>query len=211
MHTMGVWMLRAVLRAGCVVANLCRAGGVRRRPTASKSGSGAFTVEFALLLFGVIALFALVGEFLRVALANQILATATKAAANRVASLQASSGANCRNAITGAFQDDRNASWLLDVNGDGVLSVNVTTITTDRWPDPAASTSDIEVVMGWDDDPDGGVDWSDGVAGDCGDTGSWLRLRSQVLIRPWFALFRTVAPSGLPLRHESWARNTRTS
>lgn len=205
-------VLRVVERTRRVRANSGACAGRRERAArVVASARGAFTIEFALLLFAVITLFALVGEFLRVSLANQILATATKAAANRVASLSSTSGANCLNAVTGAFQGDRNARWLLDVNGDGTLSVNVTAAAANSWPDPSASTSDIEVVMGWDDDPSGGVDWSDGTAGDCGDTGSWLRLRAQVFIRPWFGLFRPLAPSGLPLRHESWARNTRTS
>lgn len=184
---------------------------VAERARGARSARGAVTVEFTLVIFAVITLFAVVGEFLRVSLADQILATATKAAANRVASLSTTSAANCRNAVTGAFQGDANARWLLDVNGDGTLSVNVTTATADSWPDPAASTSDVEVVLSWDDDPDGGVDWSDGVAGDCGGAGSWLRLRAQAFIRPWFGLFRPLAPTGLPLRHESWARNTRTT
>lgn len=172
---------------------------------------GAFAVEFTLFLFAAIALFAVVGEFLRVSLADQILATATKTAANRVASLTSTTGNNCQNAITGAFQQDQNARWLLDRDSDGTLSVNVTTATTDAWPDASASTSDVEVVISWDDDPDGGVDWSDATAGDCGDTGSWLRLRAQTTIRPWYGLFRPLAPNGLPIRHESWARNTRST
>ena len=172
---------------------------------------GAFTVEFTLILFAAITLFAVVGEFLRVSLVNQILATATKSAANRVASLTSTTGNNCQNAINAAFQADRNARWLLDIDNDGALTVNVTTAAGDRWPDHTASTSDVEVVIGWDDDPDGGVDWSDGVAGDCGDTGSWLRVRAQAVIRPWYGLFRPLVPNGWPLRHESWARNARTT
>lgn len=172
---------------------------------------GAFTVEFTLILFAIITLFAVVGEFLRVSLVNQVLATATKSAATGVASLVSTAGNNCQNAVTTAFQADRNARWLLDLDNDGTLSVNVTTAAADRWPDAAASTSDVEVVIGWDDDPDGGVDWSDGTAGDCGDTGSWLRLRAQVSVRPWYALFRPLAPNGWPLRHESWARNARST
>lgn len=172
---------------------------------------GAFTIEFTLLLFAAITLFAVVGEFLRVSLINQILATATKSAANRVASLTSTSGNNCQNAINAAFQANRNARWLLDLDNNGTLSVNITTAATDQWPNHIASTSDVEVVIGWDDDPTGGVDWSDGVAGDCGDTGSWLRLRAQASVRPWYGLFRPLAPNGWPLRHESWARNARST
>lgn len=179
--------------------------GLRRR------ACGAFTVEFTLVLFATVTLFAVVGEFLRISLVNQMLATATKSAANHVAALVSTAGNNCQNAITAAFQADGNARWLLDLNNDGTLTVNVTTAATNSWPDATASTTDVEVVIGWDDDPDGGVDWSDGVAGDCGDTGSWLRLRGQVSVRPWFALFRPLAPNGWPLRHESWARNARSS
>lgn len=182
-------------------------GFAKSRPRRAR---GAFTVEFALVLFAAITLFAVVGEFLRVSLLNQTLATTTKTAANSVASLLSTAGNNCQNAITTAFGADRNARWLLDLDNDGTLSVNVTTAAADQWPDAAASTSDVEVVISWDDDPNGGVDWSDSVAGDCGDTGSWLRLRAQVSVRPWFGLFRPLAPNGWPLRHESWARNTRT-
>ena len=172
---------------------------------------GAFTTEFALMLMAAIALFALVGEFLRVTLIDQVLATATKAAARRVASLTSTAGNNCANAVTSAFSEDANARWLLDRNNDGTLSVNVTTAATDIWPAANASTSDVEVMISWDDDPDGGVDWSDAVAGECGGQGSWLRLRAQIAVPPWYGLFRPLVPNGLVMRHESWARNTRTS
>lgn len=162
------------------------------------------------MVIAAVSLFALVGEFLRVSLIDQVLATATKSAARRVASLTSTAGNNCQNAVTGAFAADANARWLLDRDNNGALAVNVTTATNDAWPDPAASTSEVEVVISWDDDPDGGVAFGDGVAGDCGDTGSWLRLRTQTVVRPWFALFRPVAPNGLVVRHESWARNTRS-
>lgn len=162
------------------------------------------------MVIAAVSLFALVGEFLRVSLIDQVLATATKSAARRVASLTSTAGNNCQNAITGAFAADANARWLLDRDNNGAVAVNVTTAANDAWPDPAASTSEVEVVISWDDDPDGGVAFGDGVAGDCGDTGSWLRLRTQTVVRPWFALFRPVVPNGLIVRHESWARNTRS-
>lgn len=174
-----------------------------------RSARGAFSIEFSLMLIAAISLFALVGEFLRVSLMDQVLATATKSAARHVASLTSTAGDNCRNAITGAFDADANARWLFDGDSDGALAVNVTTAANDTWPDPAASTSEVEVVISWDDSPDGGVAFADSVAGDCGDTGSWLRLRAQTVVRPWFALFRPALPNGLVVRHESWARNTR--
>ena len=183
--------------------------GSARLRRARRTVRGAFSVEFAFMLLAAIALFALVGEFLRVSLINQVLATATKSAARRVASLVSTAGNNCANAVTSAFSEDANARWLLDRNDDGTLSVNITTATTDIWPAVNASTSDIEVVLSWDDDPDGGVDWSDAVAGQCGGHGSWLRLRAQIAVPPWYGLFRPLAPNGLVMRHESWARNTR--
>lgn len=192
----------------------CAGGRDRHGATAvvaTGEQGGSLTVEFALILLTAIALFALVGEFLRVSLVDQILRTATKSAARRVAALGSTTGSNCNDAVTGAFQDDRNARWLLDRDDDGALTVNVTAASADLWPDVAASTSDVEVVISWDDDPDGGVDWSDGAAGDCGGRGSWLRLRAQVAVLPWYGLFRPLAPNGLIVRHESWARNTRSS
>ena len=65
----------------------------------------------------------------------------------------------------------------------------------------------MKVAITWDDSPYDGVD--DGVAGNCGGTGSWVKVRSEVFVEPWFAPFRPLIPNGMPVRHESWGRANR--
>ncbi len=163
-------------------------------------------VEFALFLFVGMSLFALVGEMLRFSLFDQMLARSAHAAARAVAGLPAPTG--CAAAIQTAFQNDRVGRWLFDRNGDGALGIAVETLTTDTWP-ARDETQEVQVAISWDTNPQGGVDWSDGTAGACGGTGSWLRLRAQIVLRPWFGPFRTASPNGLLVRQESWGRNVR--
>ena len=169
-----------------------------------KNVRGMFAVEFGLIMLIALFLFALIGEFLRVSLYDQILARATHLSARAVAVLPVSSG--CAAAVSEAFTNDGTARWLFDEDGDGSVSVGVSVAT--GWP--AAGSNEVQVAISWDDDPSDGVDWSEAVAGQCGGNGSWLRVRSRVAVRPWFAPFRAVAPDGVVLSHESWARNNRS-
>lgn len=170
---------------------------------ASKA-QGMFSVEFGLVTIIAIMLFALVGEFLRLSLFDQTLARATHSSARAVAALPVNSG--CVAAVSSAFAADGAGSWLFDANGDGSLAVGV--VAADRWPTDDAN--EVQVTLSWDDDPSDGVDWGQAATGQCGGTGSWLRVRSRVEVRPWFAPFRAAAPNGLVLNHESWARNNRS-
>ena len=150
------------------------------------------------------ALFAFVGEFLRISLIDQTLARATHLAARAVATATSSTG--CHTLASRAISND-GAAGLLDRNNDGALSVDVETET--GWPDPVAGT-DVQLHISWDEDPSDGVDYSDTVGTGCGDAGSWLRVRSRIAVRPWFGPFRTmVSAEGIVLRHESWGRNNR--
>ena len=177
-------------------ASLQAPGGLRR------GARGGIAVEFALLLFSIILLFAFVAEFLRFSLINQVLARTTHLSARSVVALPTASG--CEAAVRSTFADDATASWLLDRNNDGTLDVVVAT--ADGWPSDAG---EVNLTISWDDDPANGVDWSDAAAGTCGGTGSWLRIRARVSALPWYGPFRALAPGGLTLTHESWGRNSR--
>ena len=165
---------------------------------------GVFSVEFALVLFIAIALFAFIGEFLRISMIDQALARATHVAARAVSTATTTSG--CHAIASNAIQNDRGSNWALDSNGDGTIAFHVETTT--GWPDPT-NAGEVLMVITWDDDPSDTVDWSDGVGTSCGDTDSWLRLRTRVSVRPWFGPFRAAVPGGIVLRHESWGRNNR--
>lgn len=178
-----------------------RIGGLA---SSHKRARGMFSVEFGLITLIALTLFAVVGEFLRVSLYDQTLARATHLSAQAVARLPVSSG--CAAAVTNAFANDGTARWLFDENNDGTVSVGFTT--ADGWP--ASDANEVQVSISWDGNPSDGVDWSEAVAGQCGDTGSWLRVRSRLAVRPWFAPFRAAAPNGVVLNHESWARNNRS-
>ena len=165
---------------------------------------GALAVEFALLLFAAITLFAFVGEFLRLSLIDQQLSRTTHRAARAVAGLR--TGTGCEAEVRRVFGLDDRAAWLMDANNDGVLDVQVAT--ANGWPDPTLG-GDVRVNISWDEDPADGVMWQDAVSGGCGRTGTWLRLRSHIVVRPWYGLFRPLAPNGLHLQHESWGHNNR--
>lgn len=165
---------------------------------------GAIAVEFAFLLFSVIALFAFVGEFLRLSLIDQQLARVTHLGARAVAGLRVSAG--CEAEIRRVFTGDNIAAWLLDANNDNLLDVVVRTAA--GWPDRTLG-GDVRVNISWDDDPVDGLNWGDAILGGCGRTGTWLRIRSQTTVRPWYGPFRALAPAGLFLQHESWGANSR--
>ena len=179
-------------------------GRIGRLASSHKRARGMFSVEFGLITLIALTLFAVVGEFLRVSLYDQTLARATHLSAQAVARLPVSSG--CAAAVTNAFANDGTARWLFDENNDGTVTVGFTT--ADGWP--ASDANEVQVSISWDGNPSDGVDWSEAVAGQWGDTGSWLRVRSRLAVRPWFAPFRAAAPNGVVLNHESWARNNRS-
>ena len=178
----------------------------REAPVAGRrrDARGAMTVEFMLILLASLTLFALVGEFFRISLIDQVLAGVTHRSTRAAAVLPTDTGCVAR--VQAVFSGDDTARWLFDRNDDGTLAVEARIGT--NWPatNPA---QEVQIAITWDDDPDGGVDWSDGTAGSCGDTGSWLRVRSQITVEPWFVPFRALAPQGFTLQHESWGRNNR--
>lgn len=182
-------------------------GARRSRNPRSMGGAlagGALAVEFALLLFSAITLFAFVGEFLRLSLIDQQLSRTTHRAARAVAGLR--TGTGCEAEVRRVFGLDDRAAWLMDANNDGVLEVQVAT--ANGWPDQTLG-GDVRVNISWDEDPADGVTWNDAVSGGCGRTGTWLRLRAHTVVRPWYGPFRPLAPNGLHLQHESWGHNNR--
>ena len=181
-----------------------RARNPRFNAAAKRRMNGVFSVEFALVLFVAMALFAFIGEFLRISLIDQALARGTHVAARAVSTATTSIG--CHAVATDAMQQDQGSNWALDTNNDGTIDFHVET--TDGWPDPT-NVGEVLMTISWDNDPAGGVDWSDATGTACGDTDSWLRLRTRIAVRPWFAPFRAAVPGGIVLRHESWGRNDR--
>ena len=173
-----------------------RADGKRMR--------GVFSVEFALVLFVAMAIFAFIGEFLRISMIDQALARATHVAARAVATATTSIG--CHAVATAAINEDLPSNWALDSNNDGTIEFHVET--ADGWPDPA-NAGEVLIAISWDADPADAVDWSDATGTGCGGTDSWLRLRTRIAVRPWFGPFRAAVPNGIVLRHESWGRNDR--
>ena len=170
-------------------------------PSPSRSGRGQrgiYALEFTLVLLGSLSLLIPASEFLRVSLFDQVLARATHQAA-----LAASADpADCEEGIRGAFQrrdGETMIGWLLDMQGDGTVEVTV----ADDWPDPNDAVPEVLVTVGWDDDPNDGLDWADG----CGGGGSWIRLRSRIVVRPWFLFGQAIWPDGFNREHVSWARN----
>ena len=181
-----------------------RARPFRQRDPRRQAGHAA--IEFGLLLMTVILLFAFVGEWLRFSLISQTLARTTHLSARAVAAQPTATA--CEATVTNTFTEDVTASWLLDRNDDGTLDVVVTT--ADGWP---ANTGEVNLAISWEDNPNDGAEteiaWDDAVAGSCGGTGTWLRIRARAAPLPWYGPFRTLMPDGLALSHESWARNSR--
>ena len=170
-----------------------------------KGSRGVFSVEFAFVLLLAMMLYALVGEILRLSMIDQALARATHLAARAVATAQTNSG--CHALASDAINNDYAAPWLLDSNDDGTIAFHVATTATSSTP---IAGTEVQLTISWDQDPADGIDFSDTVGNGCGDTGSWLRVRSRITVQPWFGLFRTwIAPEGIVMRHESWGRNNR--
>lgn len=185
------------LGGGAVRRRRCGFGSKRRQ-------RGVFSVEFALTLFVAVALFAFIGEFLRISMIDQALARATSVAARAVAATPAANA--CRAAASDAIRRDAASNWALDSDNDGTIATHIEAAT--GWPDPS-NAGEVLMVITWDDDPAGGVDWSDAAGTGCGGTDSWLRLRTRIAVQPWFGPFRAATPNGIVLRHESWAKNDR--
>ena len=169
----------------------------------SKGSRGIFSVEFGLALLVAMILFSLAGEILRLSMINQTLARATHLAARAVATAETNIGCHVRasNAVSNDY-----AAGLLDSNDDGTVAVQVETAATTSAP---VAGTEVQLAISWDQNPVDGIDFSDAVGSGCGDTGSWLRIRSRIAVRPWFGLFRVWAANGIVLRHESWGRNNR--
>lgn len=167
---------------------------------------GVIAVEFSLLLFTFLLLFAFVGEWLRFSLIQQTLSRMTHLSARAVSALPTSSG--CETAVTAVFNADPTSSWMLDSDNDGTLDVRVTT--ADGWP---ADAGDVSVAISWEANPNDAAEtdiaWDDAISGSCGGNGSWLRIRARTSPPPWYGPFRTLMPNGLSLTHESWGRNAR--
>ncbi len=162
-------------------------------------------VEFALVFLASLSLFGLAGELFRLSMIDQTLAEVTHESAQAISGLP-DGDVECEETIQRMFDRNVGARWLFDRNGND--TVDIIFSYSDTWP--AVTLSDeIGIAISWDDDPEAGVDWTDVTTGSCGGDGSWLRLRSQFAVQPWFGPIRALW--GATYRqHESWGRNSRT-
>ena len=164
---------------------------------ALRRADGSAMVEFFLILMASLALFLPVGEMLRISMYDQALARATHQGARAAAA----DPTKCETAIVEAFQADRFARWLLDQNNNDRVDI---VARPSSWPDASAG-EEVQITVVADSDLFDGVDWE--IAGRCGPAGSWIRVRSRVVIEPGMAPLRLLWPGGLRRQHQSWARN----
>ena len=167
--------------------------------------AGAMAVEFGLVFLASLALFGLAGEFIRISMIDQTLARVTYESAKAISGLP-EGDVDCENTIQRAFDRDVGARWLFDRNGDG--TVNIVFSFGPLWPQVTLN-DEIGIAISWDNDPETAVDWNDAITGSCGGDGSWLRLRSQFAVQPWFGPVRPFW-GVMHRQHESWGRNSRT-
>ena len=165
-----------------------------------RRASGAVAVEFAIVMMGALALFVPVGEFYRLSLFDQALARATHEAARAAAA----DPANCEQAIQDAMHADRLALAMLDLDEDGTIGIVVNPANADGWPS-GSSTEEVLVTVVADNDLFDGVDWD--VTGGCGAPGSWIEVRSRMVVRPWSGPLQAMWSQGIRLYQENWARN----
>ena len=165
------------------------------RNVSLRGARGAMTVEYGLVLLASLAFFAPAGEFFRLSFVDQTLARATHEAARAAAS----DPANCDTRIQRAFEADGAARWLFDLNDDGDIGI---VPGEDTWPDNSAA-SEVQVGVSWDGDLSDGITWA---GSGCGDSGSWIRVRSRIVVQPSFGPMRAWW-GGIRREHVSWARN----
>ena len=164
-------------------------------------------VEFSLVFLASLSLFGLAGELFRLSLIDQTLAEVTHESAQAVSSLP-DGDVECEETIQRVFDRNVGSRWLFDRNGNDSVDIVFSYSDSDAWPSVTLG-DEIGITISWDNDPEAGVDWSDATAGSCGGDGSWLRLRSQFAVQPWFGPVRPFW--GATYRqHESWGRNSRT-
>lgn len=134
------------------------------------------------LLFGV-------GEFYRLSLSDQALARAAHLAARAAGT----DPGNCEQAARAAFEGDSLAGWLFDRDDDGTIG-----FVSGGGPDGSAG-QEVRIDISSDDgDVSNGVDFT---GSQCGNPGSWIRVRVVVPVRARFA-FRDVLRERV-----SWAVN----
>ena len=168
--------------------------------TGKRRAYGAVAVEFVIVMMGAFALLAPVGEFYRLSLFDQALARATHEGARAAAA----DPANCEKAIVDAFHADGLALAMLDLNEDGSIGIVANPVNPYGWPN-GSSAEEVQVTVVADDDLFDGVDWN--VTGGCGSSGSWIEVRSRIVVRPWFGPLRALWSNGIRRQQESWARN----
>ena len=158
-------------------------------------------MEFVLIMIAALALFLPVGEFYRLSLVDQALARATHEGARRAAA----DPARCGTAVGDAFQADALAAWLLDLNDDSTLGIVTNPADPNGWPS-GSPTEEVQITIVADEDLFDATPWELATGG-CGVDGSWIEVRSRVVIEPWFAPLRLVWPNGIQRQQQSWARN----
>lgn len=151
--------------------------------------SGAYVVEFVLVLMVMLPVTFAAGEFGRVSLCDQALARAT----HRAAVAAGMNADDCENQAREAFAGDAVARWLFDFDDDGAIG-----FVTGTAPDLDAGREVRLDIVSDDRDVSNGVDLS---TPGCGEPGSWIRVEAWVPIRGRFGIGDIVR------RHASWALN----
>lgn len=162
-----------------------------------RRANGVFAVEFALILAVSLALFLPMAEFFRLSMYDQALARVT----NLGVRAAAADPNNCETAIEDAFHADSLALWLLDQNSNGLIEISAGAA---DWP-VVSSGVEAHVNVSSDADLYDGSDWE--IVGACGPPGSWISLRSRIVVQPGFGALRLVWPDGFRRQQQSWARN----
>ncbi len=185
----------------------------RRRPRRGAGGGcglgrsaarGAFTVEFVLTLIASMALFVPVGEFLRISMYDQALAQATHQAARAAAAEPNNADKDkCKDAIRHAFQNGLLSGWLFDRDEDGTVEIE---FVSDDWPmGSTLADKELEISLRADEDLYDGDEWKE--IDECGQEGSWIRVRAGIVIEPWWYSDFGLFGGGIRRQEQSWARN----
>ena len=151
------------------------------------------------------ALFVPVGEFLRISMYDQALAQATHRAARAAAAEPNNADQNkCKDAIRDSFQNGLLSGWLFDRDDDGTVEIDFVSY---DWPSGSPNQDEeVQISLRADDDLyTAGDEWEK--IDECGQEGSWIRVRAGILIKPWWSSDFGLFGGGIRRQEQSWARN----
>ena len=101
--------------------------------------------------------------------------------------------------------EDPLAAWLLDLNEDSAIGIVTNPLDPEGWPSGSA-TEEVQITIVTDEDLFDGNPW-ELEGGGCGAPGSWIEVRSRIVVQPWTGPLRLLWPDGFRRQQQSWARN----